>query len=87
MKVQSSTVQIQDETLLSNYEYKSTNIEKVGDKYIAKPSVTNYQFKTNLKVPKLGVMLVGWGGNNGTTITGGILANKFNLQWNTKKGV
>lgn len=22
------------------------------------------------------VMLVGWGGNNGTTVTGGILANK-----------
>ena len=22
------------------------------------------------------VMLVGWGGNNGTTLTGGILANK-----------
>lgn len=32
-------------------------------------------------------MLVGWGGNNGTTVTAGILANKFNIQWNTKKGL
>lgn len=24
----------------------------------------------------LGIMLVGWGGNNGTTLTAGILANK-----------
>jgi len=31
-------------------------------------------------------MLVGWGGNNGTTITAGILANKQKLSWNTKKG-
>lgn len=26
--------------------------------------------------PLRSVMLVGWGGNNGTTVTGGILANK-----------
>ena len=26
--------------------------------------------------PACSVMLVGWGGNNGTTVTGGILANK-----------
>lgn len=39
-----------------------------------------------MKVPKMGVMLVGWGGNNGTTTTGGILANKHNITWMTKKG-
>lgn len=32
-------------------------------------------------------MLVGWGGNNGTTLTGGILANKYNINWNSKRGV
>jgi len=37
-----------------------------------------------MKVPKLGLMLVGWGGNNGSTITAGILANKYNISWNTK---
>jgi myo-inositol-1-phosphate synthase len=31
-------------------------------------------------------MLIGWGGNNGTTFTGGVLANKMNLSWYTKKG-
>jgi len=40
-----------------------------------------------MKVPKLGIMLVGWGGNNGTTFTGGLLANKLNICWNTKDGV
>ena len=39
-----------------------------------------------MNVPKTGVMLVGWGGNNGTTITAGILANKQKLKWNDKKG-
>jgi len=30
--------------------------------------------------------MVGFGGNNGSTILGGILANKHNLTWMTKKG-
>lgn len=32
-------------------------------------------------------MLVGWGGNNGTTVTGAVLANKHNITWQTKDGV
>lgn len=32
-------------------------------------------------------MLVGWGGNNGTTLTATILANKHNITWNTKSGI
>ncbi|XP_064424495.1 inositol-3-phosphate synthase 1-A isoform X2 [Latimeria chalumnae] len=32
-------------------------------------------------------MLVGWGGNNGTTVTAAILANKMGLSWNTKTGI
>lgn len=34
---------------------------------------------TSKKVPKLGVMLVGLGGNNGSTFTAGILANRKHL--------
>ena len=44
-------------------------------------------FKTERHVPKLGVMLVGWGGNNGSTLTAGLLANKHNISWRTKAGV
>ena len=31
-------------------------------------------------------MFVGWGGNNGTTVTGGIIANKHKKVFNTKRG-
>ena len=31
-------------------------------------------------------MLVGWGGNNGSTLTAGILANKHGLTWHTARG-
>lgn len=38
-------------------------------------------------MPKLGVMLVGWGGNNGTTITAALIANKHKLTWETTTGI
>ena len=38
-------------------------------------------------MPKLGVMLVGWGGNNGSTVTAAQIANKLNMSWHTKEGV
>ena len=42
--------------------------------------------KTDKRVPRLGVMLVGLGGNNGSTFVSGILANKGNMTWATKNG-
>ena len=44
------------------------------------------QFKTEKKVGKTGVMLVGLGGNNGCTCVAGAIANKLNLTWETKEG-
>jgi myo-inositol-1-phosphate synthase len=34
---------------------------------------------TEKQVPKLGVMLVGMGGNNGSTFVAGLLANRKNI--------
>lgn len=48
---------------------------------------TQVTFKTQVKVPKVGVMLVGLGGNNGTTVAAAILANKHKMSFETKEGV
>ena len=50
------------------------------------PIQRRYTFKTNKKVPKLGVLLVGIGGNNGATVVGGVMANKHGICWNNKHG-
>ena len=52
----------------------------------SKPVVHNKRIVTERKVPRLGVMLVGLGGNNGSTFTAGVLANKNNLTWATRNG-
>ena len=44
------------------------------------------KIRTERQVPKLGVMLVGWGGNNGTTVTAAVLANRLGLSWPTRTG-
>lgn len=31
-------------------------------------------------------MLVGWGGNNGSTLTAAVLANRLRLSWPTRTG-
>lgn len=51
------------------------------------PCTSDMTFRTERKVPRLGVMLVGWGGNNGTTVTAAVLANKLGLTWRTKSGL
>ena len=35
----------------------------------------------------MGLLLVGWGGNNGSTITAALEANRRNLSWRTRNGV
>lgn len=32
-------------------------------------------------------MLIGWGGNNGSTLTAALEANRNKLQWRTKTGI
>jgi myo-inositol-1-phosphate synthase len=68
--------------ITSTYQERFTLIE--GDK--AKNMTVSHELKTEAKVPKLGFMMVGLGGNNGTTVTSGILANKKKLTWETKRG-
>lgn len=86
-RVRSKNVDNGKDFITSNYLYRSTKIIEEDDgSVIVEPVERYYMFKTDKKVPKVGVLLVGIGGNNGTTVTGGILANKHNLSWNNKNG-
>lgn len=85
--VSSPNVVYTDSEILSKYTYRTTSVTKNGaGKYVATPKETVYDFKVDRKIPKVGVMLVGWGGNNGTTVTAGIIANRRGLVWETKEG-
>jgi len=86
-KVQSDNVKYTDDAIISTYVYQDTRVEKKeGEPLIVKPIEETYMFKTETKIPKLGLMLIGWGGNNGTTTTAGILANRHKYTWQTRNG-
>ena len=85
--VNSSNVTYTDCEILSKYTYRQTIVTKdANGKYVATPSETLYELKVDRKIPRLGVMLVGWGGNNGSTVTAGIIANRRRLVWDTREG-
>ncbi|KAI8381435.1 uncharacterized protein BYT42DRAFT_566508 [Radiomyces spectabilis] len=87
-KVNAPNVQYTDEHILSEYTYNNTVINKQADgSMVVEPVNQVYHFKTERAVPRVGLMMVGWGGNNGTTLTASIVAHKRKLTWRNKSGV
>ena len=78
----------QKECILASYDYQSTIVRESDDgNLFVTPVTSSLLFKTSTRVPKLGCMLVGWGGNNGSTVTASVLANKLGITWRTKEGL
>ncbi|XP_062504371.1 inositol-3-phosphate synthase 1-B-like [Corticium candelabrum] len=87
-EVSSPDVQYSADRIESRYIYRTSNVSvNARGQTVVTPQSTVFNFRTERKVPRLGCMLVGWGGNNGTTVTAATLANKLGLQWHTKEGV
>ncbi|CAD1476609.1 unnamed protein product [Heterotrigona itama] len=78
IRVDSPNVKYTEDYIEARYEYQTTSVTEGNSvNYTVTPVTTNLLIRTQLKVPKLGLMLVGWGGNNGTTITAALIANKL----------
>jgi len=86
-RVQSPNVVYSDQYITSQYAYERTRASNVGGEVVVEPIQTKYTFRTERRVPKLGVMLVGMGGNNGSTLIAGVIANREGICWRTKSGV
>ena len=78
--------------ITASYEYRTTRVLGTAasiassQKIQVQPITERVTFRTAKTLPKLGMMLVGWGGNNGSTLTAGLIANRKGLQWETKRG-
>lgn len=72
------------QTLTSTYEYRRNQITKSGHQITVTPQTHKYQFKTQLKPQKTGLLLVGIGGNNGSTVVGAAIANREQMEWKTR---
>ncbi|KAK9464573.1 hypothetical protein V1512DRAFT_230525 [Lipomyces arxii] len=87
VNVFSDRAKVEDGYLYSDYTYENATVKRVpGGKFEVTPTKVDYQFKVDMKVPRTGLMLVGLGGNNGSTLTGTILANRYGIKFHTKNG-
>jgi myo-inositol-1-phosphate synthase len=91
------SIQIESESILNTEEgsrtvrYTSTNshVKRAADGSIrVTPSQKDYLLQVPTKRPgRVGLMLVGWGGNNGSTLTAALLAHQQNVTWKSRRGV
>jgi myo-inositol-1-phosphate synthase len=88
VRVNASNVRYGNSEIVSQYTYRSTlvNRDSATGNVTVVPTEQSYEFSTKTTVPRLGVMLVGWGGNNGSTVTASIVANRQKLSWATRTG-
>ncbi|KAM5238270.1 inositol-3-phosphate synthase 1 [Ctenodactylus gundi] len=84
--VESPAVIYTPDAIEAQYEYRTTRVSREGGVLKVHPTATRFTFRTARQVPRLGVMLVGWGGNNGSTLTAAVLANRLRLSWSTRTG-
>lgn len=86
LEVKSPNTEYTADHIISQYCYEKNHVQVVDKEVIVTPKRHRYTFKTQRRVTKTGVMLVGWGGNNGSTLTASVIANKHNITWRTKEG-
>ena len=78
-------VEINGDEMIAKYKYHILHV--VADEKGVKVAneVKNFEFKTEIKAPKAGIILNVWSSNNVTTLTSGILANKRHIKFDTKR--
>ncbi|KAI0046456.1 Myo-inositol-1-phosphate synthase [Auriscalpium vulgare] len=86
--VESVNTTYSEEYITAQFQNRGADVVvQEGDRFLIKPTIKPFEFRTKRKVPKTGLMMVGWGGNNGTTLTATIVANKHNISWHNKSTV
>ncbi|KIM58522.1 hypothetical protein SCLCIDRAFT_1218650 [Scleroderma citrinum Foug A] len=85
--VQSENTVYTDDHITARYSYRGADVVVADGQFTVTPTVKPFEFQTVRKVSKTGLMLIGMGGNNGSTLCATILANKHNMSWHTKEGI
>lgn len=88
IKVNTDRTTYSETELTTKYTYENSivSINKETNEYNVENIETDLTFKVDLKVPKVGVLLVGLGGNNGTTFTAATIANREKIKFQTREG-
>lgn len=86
LRVVSPNTRYTSEHVYARYEYHTAAVRVGDEEVVARPSTHTYEFRTALAVPRLGLLQVGWGGNNGSTVTAAVVANREGIEWEQRAG-
>ncbi|TIC23220.1 putative myo-inositol 1-phosphate synthase [Wallemia mellicola] len=86
-KVDAPHVLYDDAGIHTTYTQTTSTVKQTNDGVKVTPHTNTWKFDTSNKPKKTGLMMIGIGGNNGTTLVATILANRHNISWHTKTGV
>ena len=86
INISSSNLIRTGDSIISTYKYNTNIVTETPTGLAIEQQIKTLNFKTNTKVPKTGVLIIGLGGNNGTTTVAGIIANRQGMTWMTKEG-
>ncbi|CAG9807938.1 unnamed protein product [Chironomus riparius] len=87
MEILSENVHYSENYIECIYDYNTTFVAKSNGKLLVQPITKKIDIRTERNVPKTGVMLVGMGGNNGSTLIASLEANRSKMFWRTKDGI
>lgn len=89
LRVKSANVSYTSDVIEARYTYFQTraDFDSASQTILAIPEQTTYNFRTSNHVRRTGLLQVGWGGNNGTTLTAAIIARKNGISWESRQGI
>lgn len=89
VNVATDKVHYSETELTTKYTYVNSIVTEntAANTVDVNPVKQDYEFKVDLKLPRVGVMLVGIGGNNGTTFLASILANRQKIKFHDKENL
>ncbi|OLL24129.1 Inositol-3-phosphate synthase [Neolecta irregularis DAH-3] len=85
--VDAPNVKYEANQILSEYVYENAHVIQSNDRLIVRPTKSAFEFKTETHVRRTGLMMIGLGGNNGSTLTATIVANRSKTTFQTKNGL
>lgn len=88
LQINSPNVAYSAEHITSSYKYETTvcDVDKATGVATVTPVAQDICFKTTKTPAKTGLMLVGLGGNNGSTVYAATTANRLGMKWETRRG-
>ena len=96
--VQFPSIQVESASILAasagdsrtvRYTSTSSHVKRSADGSLrVTPTQKEYLLQVPVQRPgRVGLMLVGWGGNNGSTLTAALLAHQHSVTWKSRRGV